>query len=350
MGSLTGWEAVKIAEQSYEADLKNIPVVINGKRITWEKVEEPIIDKETGLKGYVLQNKDTGKVVISFEGTQKDRGMEQLVNDLETDAFGIFLGNQSYTGNDSDKYTGSPIQDMRIANGLAEIDEDGNVRTLTENQFTKAAPIVDKYIEEYGKDNVTFVGHSLGGGLAEYFAVQHDADAITFAAADVYNLLTDKQQQRVKNGDFKDQIITYTYPDDIVGTYRTQPIGSLYYMSDPSEIGIRWFETHGISKNYVIEELFDENGYLKPGVLYDAELGIQLKSSPLEMKNNDVHGFSIVIQSEIIKSFAKDLEENTDLIKNTEKSFDNFYDYYIQTLTDIKSKYLRLVGSGNLIS
>lgn len=99
--------------------------------------------------------------------------------------------------------------------------------------------------------------------------------------------------------------------------------------------------------NYVVEDFYDENGYLIPGVLYDGELGIQLKHSPLAMKNNGMHGFSIVIQSEIIRSFAKDLEENTDLIKNTEKSLANFYDFYIQTLTDIKSKYVRLMGSSN---
>lgn len=128
MGTLTGQEAVKIAKQSYETSVKEIPVTVDGKRITWERVEEPIIDKDTGLKGYTLQNKDTGEIVISLEGTQFNHGTVQALNDLETDFFGIFLGNQSYTGNTTTKYTGSPIQDMRIANGVAELDEDGNIR------------------------------------------------------------------------------------------------------------------------------------------------------------------------------------------------------------------------------
>lgn len=82
---------------------------------------------------------------------------------MDTDLFGIVLGNQSYTGNDFSKYTGSPVQDMRIANGLAEIDEDGNVRGLNENQFTKATPIVDDMFINSAK----IILHLLGIRLVE---------------------------------------------------------------------------------------------------------------------------------------------------------------------------------------
>ncbi|MFP3442937.1 hypothetical protein R0K18_34900, partial [Pantoea sp. SIMBA_133] len=77
--------------------------------------------------------------------------------------------------------------------------------------------------------NITFVGHSLGGGLAQYFAVNHDSNAVTFAAADIYSLLTPDQQQRAINGEYKDNVISYTYPDDMVGTYYKESVGSVYY-------------------------------------------------------------------------------------------------------------------------
>ncbi|MEW9674866.1 hypothetical protein ABRT01_01530 [Lentibacillus sp. L22] len=347
MGSLTEMEAVTIAKQSYKENVKSVPVEINGDIIEW-KTKDIIVDKDTGLKGYVLQNRDTGKVVISFEGTQFNHGAGQMLNDIGTDVFGVGLGGQSYTQNTVSEYTGSQFQQEVIASGLGEVDKKGNFKMINNNQFTKATPIVDEYVEKYGKDNITFTGHSLGGGLAEYFAVKHDTDAITFASAAVYSLLTDEQQKRVKNGYYKEKIISYTYPDDIVGAWLyKQPIGATYYMSDPLETSMLGINTHTINDNYAKDSFFDENGYFKAALLYDGELGIQLKNSPLEMKNNGVHDFSIVIQSEIIKSFAKDLEANTDLIKNTEMAFVNFYDYYIQTLTDIKGKYLRLVGSGN---
>src|SRR5699024_6504443 len=323
MRHLTEKEAVQIADQSYEVDVKMVPVKINGEHIVWE-TQHNFKDEDTGLHGYVLKNENTGEVVISFEGTQLNRGMGEAVNDLETDVFGIVLGDRSYTGNTEHKYTGSPVQDQLIAGGHAELDEDGNVRILNENQFTKAAPIVDQYIEKYGKDNVTFVGHSLGGGLAEYFAVQHDTEAIAFASAPTYHLLTDEQQKQVKNGDFKNQIISYTYPDDVVGTWFDQAIGSVYYMSDPSDVNGRWFDTHAVNENYAVDKLFDENGYFRSEILYDGTLHTQLKNSPLKMKNNGVHNFSILIKSEIMKMYAREVEDNAHLIEKTEKSFKNF--------------------------
>ncbi|MEN1969810.1 lipase family protein [Lentibacillus sp. N15] len=345
---MTEFEASTIAWQSYWENVKDVPIELNKDHtIIWKNLDT-IEDKDTGLKGYVLQNEDTGKVVISFEGTQLNHGTGQLLNDVSEDVFGIGLGGQSYTQQGTtSKYTGSQYQDSMLAGGHAEIDEEGNFRTINKNQFTEATPIVDEYVEKYGKENITFVGHSLGGGLAEYFAVQHDASAITFASAATYSLLTDEQQQRVKNGDYKDNIISYTYPDDTVGAWiYKQSIGSTYYMSDPSEPSMLGISTHTMKDNYVKDRFFDEDGYFKAGLLYDSELGMQINHSPLEMKNNGIHSFSIVIQSEIIQSFAKDLDINTDLIKNTEKSLEKFYDYYIQTMTEIKSNYLRLVGSG----
>ncbi|WP_407058263.1 alpha/beta fold hydrolase [Tigheibacillus jepli] len=135
---------------------------------------------------------------------------------------------------------------------------------LNINQFTEADAFVKENIEKYGKENVTFVGHSLGGGLAEYYAVQYDADAITFASADVYDLLSDEQKKNVKNGVYRDKIISYTYPDDIVGSWYDEAIGSTYYMSDPYENNRKTLSTHGIDKNFNDKSLFNKNGYYLP--------------------------------------------------------------------------------------
>ncbi|MBU5265506.1 hypothetical protein [Virgibacillus proomii] len=39
-------------------------------------------------------------------------------------------------------------------------------------------------------------------------------NAVTFAAADVFDLLSKEDQERALNGEFKDNIISYTYPDE----------------------------------------------------------------------------------------------------------------------------------------
>jgi len=82
---------------------------------------------------------------------------------------------------------------------------------VNKNKFTEAYPVVNKYIEEHGVENITFVGHSLGSALAEYFAVKYDSHAVSFAAPDIYNLLTEDQKQMVNNGAFKDNVISYAY-------------------------------------------------------------------------------------------------------------------------------------------
>ncbi|MBT2215505.1 hypothetical protein KK120_06675 [Virgibacillus dakarensis] len=56
--------------------------------------------------------------------------------------------------------------------------------------------------------------------------------------------------------------------------------------------------------------------------------------------------FGILIKSEILRSYAQKIEENADLIEQTEKSLRYFYDYYVHTLQNIRSKYSRLVGYG----
>jgi len=347
MGKITDIEASQLAYQAYEEYKGNIPIIVDGDYIDW-KTTETIQGKNTGLNGYIFENEETGQIVVSFEGTQLEKGTTQAVNDLKTDIEGIIFGGSNYTKEERNagEYRGSPSQDGLIAGGNARIDQDGNFIRITENQFTVANDIVKETVEKYGKENVTFTGHSLGGGLAEYFAVKYDVDAITFASAPVYDLLTDEEQKRVANGDFKDQIISYTYSDDIVGTFKDS-IGSKYYMNNPQESEGKNFDNHGITESYRAETMFDENGYFKAELLYDETLHRQLTRSPLEMKNNGIHGFSIIIKSAILKAYALDIEKNANLIENTETSFKRFYDYYIDTMQGMKSKYIKQAGTGN---
>lgn len=345
MGKIKDIDISQLAYQAYEEYTENIQITIGKEAIIWKTVDTLQV-KETGLNGYIFENETTGEIVVSFEGTQLEKGTTQALNDLTEDIQGIVFGDSNYTTREqkSGVYRGTPSQDARIASGDAKVDSKGNFITITENQFTVANDIVNETINKYGKDNVTFTGHSLGGGLAEYFAVKYDTDAITFASAPIIDLLSPEEQKRVKNGDFKDQIISYTYPDDMVGTFKSS-VGSVYFMSNPQEIENINLDNHG-RDNFNLKSNFDENGYFKAEMLYDETLHRPLTISPLELKNKGVHGFGIIIKAQLLKAFSRDLENNADLIASTEKSFSNFYDYYINTIKDIKSKYYNLVGTG----
>ncbi|WP_077302443.1 lipase family protein [Virgibacillus pantothenticus] len=119
----------------------------------------------------------------------------------------MILGDSDYTKREYGKtpYLGTPSQDAALTTGKAKLNSKGKTLTYTnKNQFTEAAPIVGKYVKKHGANNIVFTGHSLGGGLAQCFAVKHDSNAITFASADVFDLLSKEDQERALNGEFKD--------------------------------------------------------------------------------------------------------------------------------------------------
>ncbi|WP_121641062.1 alpha/beta fold hydrolase [Virgibacillus sp. Bac330] len=280
---------------TYRDDKKDIQVETSSYIQVWENIET-IKDSDTGLHGYVLQNDDTDEIVISFRGTELPKttttkvkekylgtpsqdarlagagGGAELKNgyivynqkDVEEDIQGIVLGDSDYTKKDYRKtpYLGTPSQDAALLTGKAKFDSKDKTLTYdTKNQFTAAEQVVEKYVKKHGSDNIVFTGHSLGGGLAQYYAVQHDANAVTFAAADVFRLLSKEDQERALNGEFKDNIISYTYPNDVVGTFYKHSVGSVYYMKDPVETKGVGLATHGI-KNFLEKDLYNEDGYL----------------------------------------------------------------------------------------
>lgn len=345
--NLKDYGAAEISRETYKRNEQDITISTNHEVITY-KVIEPIEDPETGLHGYVLQNeKNDDDIVISFEGTQKDEGATQLIRDGKEDINSIIFGDSDYIKAESkpQKYRGSPTQDALLTSGQAKI-EDGKFIKINKNQFTVADPIVTKQVQKYGAENITFIGHSLGGALSEYFAVKHDSHAITFAAPDIYNILTDKQKQKVNNGDFQDNIISYAYPDDLVSSYNHRVIGSTYYLSDPNEDELKQSLKNHSLKNYTKKSLFDKDGYFIPKLLYTHGLVGHPETSPLQLKNNGVGNFNILIQASIMRRYSQQVEEKADLIERTEKALKGFLDYYEDSMKEMKNKYINQAGSG----
>lgn len=382
--NISDHEASIISAQTYKDNIESVNIQV-GEGITWNKIDD-IIDEDTGLRGYVLENPETEEIVISFRGTEMPKtveveqeyvgspsqdarlsgagggaeirdgkigyetktGYDEFFKDVKEDINGIIFGDSNYTKKEygKTKYTGSPAQDAAIASGKAQFNpSDGTISYLNENQFTEADEVVSKYVEKHGPDQITFVGHSLGGGLAEFYAVKYDSHAITFAAADVFDLLSEEDQQRALNGEYKDNIISYTYPDDLVGTYYEHSIGSQYYMEDPAQGG-KGLDNHGIV-NFTDQSLYNDDGYFLASVLYDEMIQGQLTMSPLALKNQGVHDFHIRIQSALMKGYASDIENSGDRIDSTRRALSTFLDDYVSKMNEIKNRYMRVAGSGN---
>ncbi|MFU0790143.1 MAG: Lipase (class 3) [Virgibacillus proomii] len=337
---ITDYEVSIISNDTYRNNKKNIQIETSSYVKIWT-ITETIKSPDTGLDGYVLQNPDTNAIVISFRGTESSK-------DIEEDIQGIILGDSDYTKKEYGKtpYLGTPSQDAALTTGKAKLNSKDKTLTYTnKNQFTEAAPIVEKYVKKHGANNIVFTGHSLGGGLAQYFAVKHDSNAVTFAAADVFDLLSKEDQKRALNGEFKDNIISYTYPNDIVGTFYNQSIGSVYYVGNPADKNGKTLKTHGI-KNYLSEGMFNEEGYLLPHLLYGEKIRGQLLSSPLELKNSGVHDFHVRIQTELMHQLAMEMQESEELVATTRRALTRLLDDHIATMKELKNTYRNMVGSG----
>lgn len=107
-------------------------------------------DKETGTSGTAFRDKNTGKVIVSYTGTNLE---SNPVEDLAIDIFGIFFGG-----------------------GF---------------QYPPAFEFYEKLARKYGADNLIPVGHSLGGNLAMRVALRYNSKmAIVYNSAPLY-LTTD---------------------------------------------------------------------------------------------------------------------------------------------------------------
>src|SRR6185369_3329855 len=121
---------------AYDAAEKNAP----GIETPWSILQ----DRTGGNLGfaYAVFQSSSGEIVIAFRGT--DSGVDWLTN----------LG-------------------------------------LTTAQSQQAAIIAAQYINQYGANNVSFTGHSLGGGIAATMAVWFNRPAIVFDPAPTQGVATD---------------------------------------------------------------------------------------------------------------------------------------------------------------
>lgn len=95
------------------------------------------------------------------------------------------------------------------------------------DQFYDYNQFVNKTIKKYTTKDYSFTGHSLGGALAQYESVKHLKPATTFAAARIFNKLTDEEQAKATKGDYWSLIKDYSHTDDWVGAL--PPNASVFY-------------------------------------------------------------------------------------------------------------------------
>lgn len=189
------------------------------KSHNWRTVSS-INDEQSGLQGAMVVPSKEYKDVIS--GKKKpsqaifvSRGTEEFGKDLLQTDIGVLGGTSMLPGSshyisDVKKYKNHPNKELR--------------EVYDTNQFAKYDDWVQSQVNHYQPKNYEFTGHSLGGGLAQYEAVQHNKKAVTFAAANPYVFLSEEQKKAAKNGEYQVNITNYRHMGDFVsempgGTY-----------------------------------------------------------------------------------------------------------------------------------
>ena len=131
-----------------EQDTSVVIKSVNLKKKIPENLEylDDFYDKETGTSGTAFRDKNTGKIIVSYTGTNFK---SNPVEDLAIDIFGIFFGG-----------------------GF---------------QYPPAFEFYEKLAQKYGADNLIPVGHSLGGNLAMRVALRYNSKlAIVYNSAPLY--------------------------------------------------------------------------------------------------------------------------------------------------------------------
>ena len=128
-------ENVRVHE-SEETEPKNLLAKVGSRKEIPSNLEyiDDFYDPSTGTSGTAFKDTTTGKVVVSYTGTNPDG---DIIKDGLTDIFSIAFG--------------------------------------LGNHYDNAYTFYEKMVEKYGAENLILTGHSLGGNIAQRVALKYNA-------------------------------------------------------------------------------------------------------------------------------------------------------------------------------
>lgn len=128
----------------------------------------------TGFAAIAYRNPSTNEVVIAYRGTNSTELVDWTKNNLNI--------------------------------GMGEVPV----------QYTEASHFYNLVAEKYGKDNITVIGHSLGGALAQLIGAEYNVNTITFNAPGVLHLLKNINPNLSLNKSDYTNITNYNLANDVL--------------------------------------------------------------------------------------------------------------------------------------
>lgn len=95
----------------------------------------------------------------------------------------------------------------------------GKDKNKKPNQFRDAEHFYQVVQKRFSPQNTYVTGHSLGGAISLDLAAEYQAKGVTFAAPNIYQILSPEAKKRVDNGSTENLIIDYTHEGEQIGLW-----------------------------------------------------------------------------------------------------------------------------------
>ncbi|PEA56715.1 hypothetical protein CON64_00285 [Bacillus pseudomycoides] len=186
--------------------------------------------------------------------------------------------------------------------------------------FDSSLEFVKKVKREYKPTSIHTTGHSKGAAEAQYVAAEMNCYATTYAAPNVYRLLSNEAKKRVDSGELEDKIVDYTHEKDAVGNFTqfgAPVIGKQFTTKSNGTDSVLAAVFMGQHPTETFKDMFHENG------------NVRLQLEPEE----------IIRQAEEIQAISNTLLH---IARNIEK----FQEREEEAIGELKRQLKREIGSG----
>ncbi|WP_088816486.1 MULTISPECIES: DUF6792 domain-containing protein [Listeria] len=95
----------------------------------------------------------------------------------------------------------------------------GKDKNKKPNQFRDAENFYQVVQQRFSPQNMYVTGHSLGGAISLDLAAEYGAKGVTFAAPNIYQILSPEAKKRVDTGSTENLIIDYTHEGEQIGLW-----------------------------------------------------------------------------------------------------------------------------------
>ncbi|PGV56661.1 cytoplasmic protein [Bacillus cereus] len=255
-------------------------------------------------------------IIYSFRGTE----FGKFDGDLSTDIFQITAGQKHNRG-----AVGGEFQNLPTS-------------------FDSSLEFVDKVNQTYKPISVHTTRHSKGAAEAAFVAAERNFYSTTYAAPNIYRLLSDKAKKRVDEGVMEHKVVDYTHEKDAVGNFEqfgANPIGKQYVVKSNGTshglMGLLFMSEHPMD---TFQGMFHSDG---SPLLVSEPRGViqQAKDTEIQLKVEDIQAISTDLKREIDHINQKIIEASAKIIQVLQQSPASVDGHLIPTITYAVNQFQR---------